>query len=74
MWFYLYAIPDVKYGMNVMFANKTDVFTVEPETYHETPMDIGPWGLAGEPMLPSRYVVWASLVLIVVTVGVLIFA
>jgi hypothetical protein len=36
------------------------------------PMEIGPWGLAGAPRLPARHVVWASLALIVVTLGVLI--
>lgn len=57
-----------------MSANQPAVSTVEIETYHEMPMEIGPWGLAGEPMLPARHVVWASLALVVVTLGVLIFA
>jgi hypothetical protein len=41
-------------------------------TPRETPMDIGPWGTAAEPMLPARQVVWASLALILVTLAVLI--
>jgi hypothetical protein len=36
----------------------------------ETPMEIGPWGM-GEPLLPARHVVIASLVLVVVTLVVL---
>jgi hypothetical protein len=37
-------------------------------------MEIGPWGLGGEPLLPARHVVWASLALILVTLVVLIVA
>ncbi len=73
-WFHLYSVVDVKYGMHAMSANEPDVLRAETAVYHETPMEIGPWGLAGEPMLPARHVVWAALALIVVTLGVLIFA
>jgi hypothetical protein len=57
-----------------MPANPPDVITADLEHFHETPMEIGPWGLAGEPMMPVRHVVWVALALIVLTLGVLIFA
>jgi len=59
--------------MHAMSANQPIVFTDEDRLSHETPMELGPWGITGEPMLPARHVVWASLALIVVTLAVLIF-
>jgi len=58
--------------MHDMSANRPGISTVKADTYHEMPMEIGPWGLAGEPVLPARHLVWASLALVVVTLGVLI--
>jgi hypothetical protein len=59
--------------MHAMSANQSLEFTSDDRLSQETPMEIGPWGLAGEPMLPARHVVWASLALAVVTLGVLLF-
>jgi hypothetical protein len=60
--------------MHAMSTNQSLVFTTEDRLSRETPTELGPWNLAGEPMLPAGHVVWASLGLIVVTLGVLIFA
>ena len=57
-----------------MIAEETILFTAGAERTNETPLEIGPWGFAAEPMLPARHVAWASLALIVVSLGVLIFA
>jgi len=57
-----------------MHANQSIVFTDTAEQTPETPMEIGPWGFAAEPMLPARHVVWASVALAVVSLAVLIFA
>jgi hypothetical protein len=57
-----------------MIAEETILFTAGAEQRNELPLEIGPWGFAAEPMLPARHVVWASLALIVVSLGVLIFA
>jgi hypothetical protein len=56
-----------------MTADHTSLFTAGVEHTNEMPMEIGPWGFAAEPMLPARHVAWASLALIVVSLGVLIF-
>ena len=39
----------------------------------EAPLEIGPWGLGVEPLLPAQHVVWASLALVVATLLVLAF-
>jgi hypothetical protein len=57
-----------------MAEHPSIVFTADAEHSLETPMEIGPWGFAAEPMLPARHVVWASLALIVISLGVLILA
>jgi hypothetical protein len=70
----LYTWDDVKYGIHTMSAQSSFVFTADAERSGDTPMEIGPWGFAAEPMLPARHVVWATLALILVSLGVLIFA
>ena len=45
---------------------------VEP-TAPEAPLEIGPWGLGAEPLLPARQVAWASLARVAATLLVLAF-
>jgi hypothetical protein len=69
-----YAGWNVEYGNHTMPVDHPPAFTAEDRLLPETPMDIGPWGLGAEMMLPPRHVAAASLVLIVLCVAVLVLA
>ncbi len=54
-----------------MSVNRRSEITQEAKMSHETPMDLDPWELVGEPNVSARDVAWAALALVIVIVGVL---
>jgi hypothetical protein len=57
-----------------MTADQSPALTDEDRPASGMPMEIGPWGLAGDMPVPARHMIWASFALLAAALAVALFA